>query len=327
MILAKIGKRKLVFLLRLGFAVFLLAVLVRMVDFHQMGIMFASVNPQPVIVALLIMLLNYGLKTYRWAAILWVRRPDISFAQLARFNFVSMFLGSLLPSSVSADIVRVYYVSQDTADPRAAISSIFADRIVGSFALAIVTIAAFLALLKSGLFPIGSMLSYGIGGFLFLALGLPFALRNAAVLHAITRLFERFAGRQLFTSVQDMADHLRSYGSARGVMITVFAISLVNLFIAVLEFYFIAVGFSAQVSIGYFFIFIPLVIFLATLPVSVGGMGLVEGGLVFFLSKAGMPLEMCLGTSLVYRALQLGCMLPGAAIYLFNGASVKELPA
>jgi uncharacterized protein (TIRG00374 family) len=323
----KVGKRKVVLLLRLGFAVFLLAVLARMIDFHQMGLMFASVNPEPIIAALLIMLMNYGLKTYRWAAILWIRRPDIPFVQLARFNFVSIFLGSFLPSSVSADIVRVYYVSQDTADPRAAISSILADRLIGSFALAIVTIAAFLVLLETGLFPIGSVLSYGIGAFLFLALGLPFALRNTALLHAITRLFERFAGRRLFASVQDMSDHLRSYGSATGTMIKVFAISLLNLFVAVLEFYLIAKGFSAQVSIGYFFIFIPLIIFLATLPVSVGGMGLVEGGLVFFLSKAGMPLEMCLGTSLVYRALQLACILPGAAIYLFNGASVKELPA
>jgi uncharacterized membrane protein YbhN (UPF0104 family) len=74
------------------------------------------------------------------------------------------------------------------------------------------------------------------------------------------------------------------------------------------------------------FVFIPLVIFVATLPVSVGGVGLVEGGLIFFLSKAGMPLQMCLSTSLVYRALQLACLLPGAVIYLCNGASVKELP-
>jgi hypothetical protein len=89
----KVGKRRIFFLLRLGFAVFLLVVLVSMVDLRQMGLMFASVNPEPIIAALLIMLLNYGLKTYRWAAILWVPRPDISFAQLARFNFVSIFLG------------------------------------------------------------------------------------------------------------------------------------------------------------------------------------------------------------------------------------------
>jgi hypothetical protein len=56
-------------------------------------------------------------------------------------------------------------------------------------------------------------------------------------------------------------------------------------------------------------------------------MGLIEAGLVVFFSKIGMPVEMCLGTALVYRALHLTCMLPGAAIYLFNGFSVKQLSA
>src|SRR5919108_6033958 len=215
----KIGKPGTLFYLRLGIAGFILLVLLRMVDFHHMGVRLASVKPELIVAGLSIMLLNYCLKTYRWALILWIRRPDISFGQLARFNFVSIFLGSFLPSSVSADIARVYYVSQQTADPRAAISSIFADRIIGTFSLAIVTIAAFLVLLETKLFPMGSLVSYGIVAFLLLTLGLPFTLRTRAVLHSITRLFERFAGRRLFAGVQDMSDHLRSYGSAGAAMI------------------------------------------------------------------------------------------------------------
>jgi glycosyltransferase 2 family protein len=321
------GKSGMFFYLRLGIAVLLLVILVSLVDLHQMGLTLASVKPHIIAAGLLCMLLNYCLKTYRWAFILWIRRPDIPFAQLARFNFVSIFLGNFLPTSISADIVRVYYVSRHTTDPRAAVSSIFADRIIGTFALAIVTIVAFLVLKETGLFPIGSVVSYGIVGFLLLMLALPLTLRNTAVLHGIRWLLDRLVGRKLFESVQDMAEHLRLYGNQGAVMTKVLALSFLNLVIAVLEFYLIAKAFSAQVPIGYFFLFIPLVIFLATLPVSVGGMGLVEAGLVFFFSKVGMPVEMCLGAALVYRALQMTCMLPGAAIYLFNGFSVKQLSA
>jgi glycosyltransferase 2 family protein len=315
------------FYLRLGIGVLLLVILVSMIDLHQMGLTLASVKPHLVAAGLLCMLVNYCLKSYRWALILWIRRPDIPFAQLVRFNFVSIFLGNFLPTSISADIVRVYYVSRHTTDPRAAVSSIFADRVIGTFALAIVTIVAFLVLKETDLFPIGSMVSYGIVGFLFLMLALPLALRSTPVLQGIRWLLDRLVGRKLFESVQDMAEHLRSYANQGAVMTKVLALSFLNLLIAVLEFYLIAKAFSAQVPIGYFFLFIPLVIFLATLPVSVGGMGLVEVGLVFFFSKIGMPVEMCLGTALVYRALQLTCMLPGAAIYLFNGFSIKQLSA
>jgi glycosyltransferase 2 family protein len=323
----KFGKPGTFLYLRLGIAALILLVLIRMVDFHSMGVRLASVRLDLVFAALFIMLLNYCLKTYRWALILWIRRADIPFAQLVGFNFVSIFLGNFLPTSISADIVRVYYVSRHTTDPRAAVSSIFADRIVGTFALAIVTIVAFLVLKETDLFPIGSVVSYGIVGFLLLMLAFPLTFRNTAVLHGIRWLLDRLVGRKLFESVQDMAEHLRLYGNQAAVMTKVLALSFLNLFIAVLEFYLIAKAFSAQVPVGYFFLFIPLVIFLATLPVSVGGMGLVEAGLVFFFSKVGMPVEMCFGTALVYRALQMTCMLPGAAIYLFNGFSVKQLSA
>jgi glycosyltransferase 2 family protein len=315
------------FYLRLGIAVLLIAVLLSLLDFHRMGLTLVSLKSHLILAALLSMLVNYCLKTYRWASILWIRKPDIPFGELARFNFVSIFLGSFLPSSVSADIVRVYYVSRHTADPRSAISSIFTDRIIGTFSLAIVTIAAFLVLLEIELFPMRSILSYGIGATLLLTLGLPLILASTAVLNAITRLFERFAGKRLFVNVQDLSDHLRSYRNHATVMTKVLSLAFLNLLIAVFEFYLIAAAFSTQVSIGYFFIFIPLVIFLATLPVSIGGMGLMEAGLVFFFSKAGMPLEMCVGTALVYRGLQLTCLLPGAAIYMFDGFSVKQLSA
>jgi glycosyltransferase 2 family protein len=315
------------FYLRLGIAIILLVILVSMVDFHRMGLTLASVKPHLIVAGLVCMLVNYCLKTYRWASILWIRRPDIPFGQLARFNFVSIFLGNFLPTSISSDIVRVYYVSRHTTDPRAAVSSIFADRIIGTFALAIVTIVAFLVLKQTNLFPMGSVVSYGIIAFLLLMLALPLSLRNTAVLDGIRWLLDRLVGRKLFESVQDMAEHLRLYGNQAAVVTKVLSISFLNLFIAVLEFYLIAKAFSAQVPIGYFFLFIPLVIFLATLPVSVGGLGLIEAGLVFFFSKVGMPIETCFGTALVYRALQLTCMLPGAAIYLFNGFSVKQLSA
>jgi len=177
------------------------------------------------------------------------------------------------------------------------------------------------------LFPVGPMLSYGIVAFLFLSLALPFTLRAKAVLHAIKWLSDRFAGRRLFESVQDLAEHLRLYASQPAVVIKVVTISFLNLFVAVLEFYLVAKALSTQVSMVYFFLFIPLVIFLATVPLSIGGIGLIEGGLVLLFSRVGMPIEMCLGTALVYRGLQLMCMLPGAAIYLSSGFSVKKLSA
>jgi glycosyltransferase 2 family protein len=325
--LAVSPKRSALTYLRLVLAIVLLFVLFGMIDLQKMGVTLAAVNPHFVIAAFLVMVFNYGLKTLRWASILWIQKSNVTFWQIARVNFISIFLGNFLPTSLSFDIVRIYFVSQSTADPRLGISSIFVDRILGNFALAVVTIIAFLALDQTGLLPIRSMLSYGIVAFLILTLGVPLAFTSTAMMNSLRRLLDRFAGKVLFESVQDLSRHLRLYWHQTGVMMKALTIAFLNLAIAVFEVYLIARAFSAPVSIGYFFIFIPLIIFLCTLPISLGGLGIMEAGLVFFFSRVGMPIETCLGTALVFRALQMMLLLPGAVIYLADGFSVKELPA
>jgi len=307
------------FWLRAAFGALMIVLLLRMIDFQRLFATLTSVDPRPIVLALLVMMLNFLTKTYRWSFVLRSRRPDVSFRQLARLNFVSLFLGNFLPTSISYDALRVYYVSKRAVDPRVAISSIFADRVIGHFSIAISALVAFTALTLRGVFSIRPMLSFGITAFLALSLGLPLALCNRKVVGALRAVLDRFTGRQLFESVQDLAGHLLSYWQQAPVMGKALGIAFFNLLLAVFEYYLIAVGLLAQIPVGYFFLFIPLVIFLSMLPVSVGGVGLVEGGLVFAFSQVGMAAETCLSIAVLHRALQVVCVLPGGALYILDG--------
>jgi glycosyltransferase 2 family protein len=312
-------RSKVFFYLRLALGGLLLVALFRMLDIHSLAVTLASVKPSFVALALLAMMINLLVKTYRWGFILRMYRPDISFGQLARLNFLSLFIGNFLPTSLAHDAVRIYYVSRRAADPRVAISSIFADRVIGNFSLAIAAVSAFVALKLTGVFQVGALMSYGIGVFLLLSLAIPLALRNGAVIGAIRSLLNRFAGRKLFENVHDLSEYLLLYWKHAPLMSKALAIALLNLFIAVLEFYLIARSIAAPVSIHYFFLFIPLVILLSMLPVSVGGLGLLEGALVFFFSSVGVPAETSVSIALLHRAIQLVCLFPGAAFYLLQG--------
>ena len=315
------------FYLRLTVGAVLLVLLFRLVDFDLLATTLLSVKPHFIFASFLAMLLNYGVKTYRWALILRIPRPDLSFGQVARFNFVSIFLGNFLPTNLSSDFVRIYYISRQTADRGAAISSIFADRIIGNFAVAITTVAAFLTLKQTGIFDMGSLLSYGVVLFLLLSIAVPVLLQHPRVISLVRKVLDRFFPKKLFTMLREMSRHLVLYRNQMAALTQVLALAFLNVMIVVFEFYFIAQGFSAQISIEYFFLFIPLLIYLSMLPVSVGGIGLLEAGLVLFFSRVGMPLETCLSTALSFRVLQLGCALPGAMIYLFGDLSSRELSA
>jgi uncharacterized protein (TIRG00374 family) len=312
-------RSKFVFYLRLAFGGLLLAALFRMLDLRSLAVTLASVKPSLLGLALLAMMINLLIKTYRWGFILRMHRPDVSFSQLVRTNFLSLFIGNFLPTSLAHDAVRIYYLSRRAADPRVAISSIFADRLIGNFSLAIAAVAALVAVKLTGAVQVGALMSYGIGVFLILSLALPLALRNDAVIDAIRSLLNRFAGRKLFENMHDLSEHLLLYWKHAPLMSKALAIALLNLFIAVLEFYLIAQSIFAPVSIYYFFLFIPLVILLSMVPVSVGGVGLLEGALVFFFSSVDMPAETSVSIALLHRTIQLVCLLPGAAFYLLQG--------
>jgi uncharacterized protein (TIRG00374 family) len=238
-----------------------------------------------------------------------------------------MFLANFLPTSVASDVVRLYCVSRHLADPREAISSVVMDRIIGLFSLAIVTVIAFLALQQTGLVHIGAVMSFGLTSVLLVSIVIPLALQHPVLIGGLRRWLSRLANQTLFKWLQSLFEHFLAYQHRRRVMLNVLAMSFLNLFIAVLEFYVIAKSFSAQVPMPYFFIFIPLVVFLSMIPISVGGMGLLESALVFFFSKAGMPIETCLSIAVAHRVLLLTSTLPGGIIYMTEGLSAKKLPA
>jgi len=307
------------FYLRLAFGALLLAALFRMLNPESLVLTLISVKPGLIALGLIAMMVNLLVKTYRWGLILRRQRPNISLARLARLNFVSLFIGNFLPTSLSHDFVRIYYVARGAGDARAAISSIVADRVIGNLSVAVAAVSAFLALKLMGLLPIGPLLSFGVLAFLLASLALPLVLVNGAVIGAVRSLLDRFAGRKLFSSVQDLSEHVLFYRKQGPLMGKALAIAFLNLAIAVLEFYLIARSLSVPASIQYFFLFMPLVILFSMLPVSVGGLGLLEAALVFFFTGVGVSTEAAISMALLHRAMQLVCLLPGGALYLWKG--------
>jgi uncharacterized protein (TIRG00374 family) len=316
---------RLFFYLRLAVGVILLLTLFKIIDFHQMSLILVSAHLYFIIAGLLAITMNFLLKTYRWASIVWIRIPDISFHDLIRFNFVSMFFAIFLPGSILPDVVRIYQVSKKTSKLRSAISSIIVDRIIGNVSTAIMTLVAFIALQQTGHVQIGPFFSYGIFGFLLLSLGAPLALQKSNLIVSMRRLSSRFSGVKLFRRAWNTYEELLQYQNEYRLMLKALSISFLNLLIAVFEFYLIALAFSAETSIGYYLIFVPLAIFLAMLPVSLGGIGVLEAALVFFFSKVGMSAEMCLGIVLVRRGLLLLFALPGGMFYVLEGFAAKKL--
>jgi glycosyltransferase 2 family protein len=319
------SRSKIFFSLRLILAVFLLIILAHLIDLHQMTAILSSAQPQLIVAGFLVIMLNFLLKTYRWASILWIQEPDISFGQVIRFNFISMFLANFLPGSIASDLVRFYQVSKYTSQVKGAISSIIVDRIVGIFSTVAITVIALIALQGTSLVQVNSLLAYGILGFLLLSIGVPLVMQHSNLTSRVRRFLMRCAGIKLQRKAIDMYESFMLYQNKPWLLLEALFISFLNLIVAAFEFYTVALGFYSETPVGYYLIFVPLAIFLSMLPISWGGIGILEASMVFFFSKVGMSVEMCLSIVIVRRALFLLSTIPGGMLYIIEGFPTRKL--
>jgi uncharacterized membrane protein YbhN (UPF0104 family) len=93
----------------------------------------------------------------------------------------------------------------------------------------------------------------------------------------------------------------------------------------IVTYYFVGVGLNLGVPLTYFFVFVPLVTVVAMLPVSVAGLGVREGAVIFFFAKAGVDAATALSLSLVWFSLTLIVSSLGGLALLLDTHAAKRL--
>jgi uncharacterized membrane protein YbhN (UPF0104 family) len=89
----------------------------------------------------------------------------------------------------------------------------------------------------------------------------------------------------------------------------------------ILTYYLIGRGLGLEISFTTYLVAIPAVFLAASLPVSIGGLGVREGTLVGLLVAAGANLPLAINLSLVYLMVLWISTLPGALVPLLSRTS------
>ena len=101
------------------------------------------------VLAVLAFLVSIALCVIRWGILLRTQGFNFSFGRMLSLYFIGQFFNSFLPGGLSGDLVKAYYVVGETQEKRAeAVATIFMDRVLGFFALVILTITVMLARLE-----------------------------------------------------------------------------------------------------------------------------------------------------------------------------------
>jgi uncharacterized protein (TIRG00374 family) len=258
----------------------------------------------------------------RWWLLLRTQGIHINIWAAVRLHFLGLFYNNAMPGSVGGDLIRAWYVTKHTEKKFEAVLSIFVDRFVGLLSSLFMAAFCYFVLLRDIDLGISQKTATGL-------------LRWAVIVIAAMAVLVAAVpvGRKLATKVfQHGVKFAKKFWTAVVLysrnplsILAAFGLTFLLQGIVITGFWLIGRQIGIEAGAKYYFVFFPLTWGLGAIPVSVGGAGVVEGGLAGLFVLAGVEAEKALAIALCQRAVWIVAALPGAWIHWTGRHLPKEM--
>lgn len=285
--------------------------------------------------ALLMLLLAAG--SFRWGMILTAQGICLKKISLFMYYMIGMFLNNFLPSTVGGDFIKAYYLSRATGKTAGAFISVLIDRLMGMGGLCVVAVFSCLLggkdlWLNPGTHPYALLIFIIVGGVTGF-LGLFFLV---VFNEKIMRLFLKLSrGGKIGEKIKEFHQAVYVYKGHGKILFRALAISTVIWIMIVLVCWMVYMafhtgtavstvpnvskGYIAHIPLRYFYIFLPVISVIMSLPISFAGLGIREGVFIkLFATLKGINDVDALVISLTFYFLFLADSLIGGVIYIFK---------
>ncbi len=269
-----------------------------------------------IVVAVALVVIDRALMAYRWIALLGTiahaRRPPL--AALMRIFFESTFLGTFLPASVGGDAARAYQLSRLQVPTGAAVASVLMDRLLGVIAILIMGVLGLIAARGQDLGSIRAIeLSLVAAGAVSLvAIVVVFSEGAASVARAVG---ERLPAAPLRHLALELTNATRAYGRHHRALGLVLLGSIAVQILRIVQAYCLGLALHIDAPIATYLAFIPLILLVMLLPVSINGIGPSQAAFVWFFSRTGVSEADAFALSVLFVALGIVGNLPGGLLY------------
>ncbi len=298
--------------------------------FHKMDLStFASVITESLnqwqwlVTAILMFFLCMCIGIVRWKIILDAQELRMSLTRVSSVYFIGQFFNSFMFGSTGGDVVRAYYTTKETHHKKTeAVATIIIDRVIGMVALFLI---ACVMLIMKAKFYLNHPKTH-----------IPVLLMMIMIITATLGLsiicnLDRFKGWPIFRRInnhhwlgpviQRMVMAFNLYRRKTSVLIVTLLLSVCNQIFIVLLCY--CLGKSLQIHLGIieYLSVIPLIMSIAAIPITPGGLGVREGLSVTLLGTMGVSNTQALPLSLMVYAIAIAWSLVGGIIFLGYSAS------
>jgi uncharacterized protein (TIRG00374 family) len=270
-------------------------------------------DPRLLAAAAALFLFSSLVGSWLWGRLLRAQGVVIPYRKLAAYYFVGLFFNNFLPSNVGGDIARITDASRHSGRVSPVFSATLMDRLIGVIAIGFLAVIASIAALPELKF-------YGI----YAALAAVFVLSVAAflsifdrrVLQAMEWPFRAVGAHSAAAAVGRMFDDLHGFRNQGGALLAAFVASTVVQISRIYVHYLVGLALGVRIAAGYYFLFVPILAALISLPISLNGLGVREGAAVMLFGMAGLTKQQAFAVPFVTYLVSVVISLLGGLIFL-----------
>jgi len=281
-------------------------------------------NPRLLWLAIGVFPVTYLLTGIRWYYLLKPLDIRMSMGRCMVLNMVGMFYSSFMLGSTGGDLVKAYYAAKQTPNRTRAVMSVLIDRIIGL--LALLMLGGGMALVQ---YLMADSSSEAIAqSSLKVALLCGAALGGTAV--ALVAFFNPWIRRHLGldyilrhlpmqSQVQRAIEVMAIYRQKKALVLMTLIGTLPVHITVVVSAMFAGMAFDLPLPPGYYFVAVPVIVLMASIPISPQGAGVMEFFAIRLTERHGATVAQAFILSMSIRLVQVLWNLVGGIFVLRGG--------
>ena len=330
------NKRHLFTIIRILVAVGALYLAFGKQDMGELGEQLLGLNPWYFAAAVGLFLFAQVLFVTRWWLLLRVLSIDISLGVGMKLHLLGWFYNNCLPSSVGGDLLRAWYITKhvETHKRTEAVLSVFFDRVIGLTGMIVMAAVCYWLIGFEGGFGQEQAGAGEKTGMLskISEYGLILGIGGAVVILAICVILGSKKGRGLLGKVWMKLWHIagegiaaiKLYGKSPVTIFCTIGLTIILQGISIIGFCLLGSDLGIDIPIKYYFVFFPVSWLIGTIPISIGGLGVMEGSLALMFEATGVSGAKASAIAICQRLVWWAVSLLGVFIHLFGGHLPKE---
>jgi len=270
-------------------------------------------HPEWLVAAFALLFTSNLLGSHLWNRLLGRVGIEIPFWKVLSYYHVGLFFNNFLPANVGGDFARVVDAARAGSTRATAFSTVLMDRLIGTIALGGLAVLTTLPAIDH--FHLAAVYA-GVLAFFVASVLLMWAIFHPRLLSAIERLLSRIGLGRLKPSLDELSERLAGFRGQRAFFMELFALATVVQVMRIFVHVLVARALGLKVDLAYFFLFVPLLAVIVSLPISLNGIGVREGAGILLFGLVGLDRASAFSLQFTTYLVAVAVSLIGGIVFL-----------